>query len=199
MFYSNSAPGSLEHSPQHFSSHSMVPVDNSDAGWHVMLARLLIQLRTSLPADETSVFDVAHSRALRREVPLPDFFSYCLSRLRLYAPYLEAQFREVFRLRNESRRRRKSFTMNRSISAPSGLNTSADNISDDLEKKLSRLCVKPDMGYTENYHISSQPTIISLSLGKRNSEDLGDEVFRRMTAKPPQSHSYGSSNMRRVM
>ena len=200
MFYSHSAPCSLENSPQHVTSNSMVPVEaSSDAGWHVLLARLLIQLRSSLPANETSVFDIAHSRALRREVPLPDFFTYCLSRLRVYAPYLEAQFREVFRLRNESRRRKKSFTMTKSFSAPSGLNTAADNIGDDLEKKLSRLCVKPDLGYTENCNKSSQTTINSLSLGKRNSEDLDDEIFRRMTANSPQSHSYESSHMRRVM
>jgi hypothetical protein len=205
MFYSHSAPGSLENSPKHFEINKQQDVvsDNmvasSGAGWHVLLARLLVQLRASLPGNETCVFDIAHSRTLRREVPLPDFFSYCLSRLRVYAPYLEAQFREVFRLRNESRRKKKSFTMNRSISAPSGLNIAADNIGDDLEKKLSRLCVKPDLEFMGNCFRSSQTSINLLSLGKRNSEDLDGDMLRRMAAKSPHSHSYESSHMRRVM
>ncbi len=204
MYYTFSAPGSLQ-SRTHFNIHQQQSTNQCDTsndtsnlcvtperkeatggvGWHVMLARLLVQLRTSIPEDECESFDLAHSRALRREIPLPDFFSYCLARLRVYAPLLEPQFREVFRLRNESRRRKKSISMSRSISAPSGLNTISDEIVDgDLEFKLSRLCVKPDVSNDTNSCFKSPQTPID-TLGKRNSEDLDGDMIRRIMAKSP--------------
>ena len=173
----------------------------SNVGWHVILARLLVQLRSAIPENECNIFDAAHSRALKREVPLVEFFSYCLSRLRTYAPHLEPQFREVFRLRNESRRRKRSASINRSISAPSGLNSMADDLGDgeDLELNMSRLCVKTDIGRNSNNCFeSTQAMSNTLSLGKRNSEDLGNDMIRRITAKSLQA-SYSSTHANRVM
>uniref|UniRef100_A0A7S0H963 Uncharacterized protein n=1 Tax=Hanusia phi TaxID=3032 RepID=A0A7S0H963_9CRYP len=81
------------------------PYSGSPQSWHVMLANLIVCLRQYLSNQERDTFDRVHAAAHRREVPTVQFFSFTLELLRRYAPHLEDEFREIFRLRNASRRR----------------------------------------------------------------------------------------------
>ena len=76
----------------------------------------------------------------------------------------------------------------------------ADDLGDgeDLELNMSRLCVKTDIGRNSNNCFeSTQAMSNTLSLGKRNSEDLGNDMIRRITAKSLQA-SYSSTHANRV-
>ncbi|EKX31355.1 hypothetical protein GUITHDRAFT_156622 [Guillardia theta CCMP2712] len=81
------------------------PYSGSPQSWHVMLANLIVCLRQYLSNQERDTFDRVHAAAHRREVPTVQFFSFTLELLRRQAPHLEDEFREIFRLRNASRRR----------------------------------------------------------------------------------------------
>ena len=73
--------------------------------WHLRLAALMVTLRGCLLGPELELFDQVHASAHKREVPTHYFFSFALDILRRHKPDLEEEFREVFRLRNLSRRR----------------------------------------------------------------------------------------------
>ena len=79
--------------------------EGSCGNWHLRLATLLVTLRSCLNVPDRDFFDRVHASAHRREIPTQQFFSYALDILRQHKPELEDQFREVFRLRNASRRR----------------------------------------------------------------------------------------------
>eukprot|EP00287_Rhodomonas_sp_CCMP768_P009076 CAMPEP_0196720984 /NCGR_PEP_ID=MMETSP1091-20130531/3661_1 /TAXON_ID=302021 /ORGANISM="Rhodomonas sp., Strain CCMP768" /LENGTH=190 /DNA_ID=CAMNT_0042062345 /DNA_START=22 /DNA_END=594 /DNA_ORIENTATION=- len=74
-------------------------------GWHVMLAQLVVALRSCLPPDELAVFDRVHACAHRKELPVGKFLVFALDMIRRNAPHLEGGFRHVFMLRTASRRR----------------------------------------------------------------------------------------------
>eukprot|EP00292_Cryptomonas_paramecium_P020134 CAMPEP_0113685686 /NCGR_PEP_ID=MMETSP0038_2-20120614/14826_1 /TAXON_ID=2898 /ORGANISM="Cryptomonas paramecium" /LENGTH=182 /DNA_ID=CAMNT_0000605833 /DNA_START=60 /DNA_END=608 /DNA_ORIENTATION=+ /assembly_acc=CAM_ASM_000170 len=115
-------------------------------GWHLMLARLIAVLRTCIPMADRELFDAAHAGAHARRIPLPDFFSYMLGKIRDYAPYLEENFREVFRVRNECRRRAKGRSLGRTLTHSS----SSEDIDADLEEKLQQLQVSPELAARYN-------------------------------------------------
>ena len=73
--------------------------------WHLRLATLLVTLRGCLMGPDRDFFDKVHASAHKREIPTQHFFSFALDILRQHKPELEDDFREVFRLRNASRRR----------------------------------------------------------------------------------------------
>ena len=73
--------------------------------WNVRLAALLMALRGCLMGPEREFFDKVHSSAHQRQIPSSHFFSFALDVLRQHRPDLEDEFREVFRLRNQARRR----------------------------------------------------------------------------------------------
>ena len=73
--------------------------------WHLRLATLLMTLRGCLLGPDRDFFDHVHTSAHKREIPTHHFFQYALNILRQHRPELEDEFREVFRLRNASRRR----------------------------------------------------------------------------------------------
>jgi hypothetical protein len=85
------------------------PTSNGSAAlsgtWHLRLATLLMTLRGCLMVPDREVFDKAHNSAHLRQIPSAHFFSFALDILRQHRPELEGEFREVFRLRNQSRRR----------------------------------------------------------------------------------------------
>ena len=94
----------------------------SSANWHLRLATLLVTLRSCLLRPDRDFFDSVHASAHRREIPTHEFFSFALDILRRHKPELEDQFREVFRLRNASRRRahqQRGGTLRSSRSEPS--------------------------------------------------------------------------------
>ena len=143
-------------------------------GWHLMLAQLIAILRTCIPLEEREFYDAAHSGAHARRISLPDFFSYILCKIRMYAPALEANFREVFRIRNEARKKARagalqkvssshSFSSGSLHHSSSGSSlSSGGDFEDELEMKLQRLCVTQDL---------SQMQTSSPSCGKRTVEE----------------------------
>eukprot|EP00286_Rhodomonas_abbreviata_P008452 CAMPEP_0181324894 /NCGR_PEP_ID=MMETSP1101-20121128/20619_1 /TAXON_ID=46948 /ORGANISM="Rhodomonas abbreviata, Strain Caron Lab Isolate" /LENGTH=195 /DNA_ID=CAMNT_0023433133 /DNA_START=178 /DNA_END=765 /DNA_ORIENTATION=+ len=74
-------------------------------GWHVMLAQLIVTLRSCLPVEECNLFDQVHASAHRKEVPIGQFLVFALDVIRKNAPHLEGGFRHIFMLRTASRRR----------------------------------------------------------------------------------------------
>jgi len=72
--------------------------------WHLRLATLLVTLRGCLLGPDRDFFDRVHASAHKRAIPTHEFFSYALDILRQHKPEMEDDFREVFRLRNASRR-----------------------------------------------------------------------------------------------
>lgn len=81
------------------------PSSTLSGNWHLRLATLLVTLRGCLMGPDRDFFDKVHASAHKREIPTQHFFSYALDILRQHKPDLEDDFREVFRLRNASRRR----------------------------------------------------------------------------------------------
>jgi hypothetical protein len=135
-------------------------------GWHLMLAQLIAVLRSCVPVEERDIFDAAHAGAHARRIALPDFFSYIIGKMRQYAPSLETNFREVFRIRNEARRKARSTNSSSSSLSSGSMNRSASTSSlssagddEDLESKLQKLCVTHE----------------SALCGKRNGDDVMSE------------------------
>jgi hypothetical protein len=150
-------------------------------GWHLMLAKLIAVLRACIPTEEREMFDAAHAGAHARRISLADFFSYILCKMRQHAPILEANFREVFRVRNEARKKARGNGM-RSVSSSSSLSSgsmhrSSSNSSlssggdgeDDLEFKLQRLCVTQESGL-----LTSGSTPRSVCGKRMVDEDMSD-------------------------
>ncbi len=139
-------------------------------GWHFMLAQLIAVLRSCVPVEERDIFDAAHAGAHARRIPLPDFFSYIIGKMRQYAPSLEANFREVFRIRNEARRKARSTNSSSSSLSSGSMPRSASTSSlssggddDELESKLQKLCVTQDLALAPSF------------CGKRNGDDVMSE------------------------
>jgi hypothetical protein len=102
------------------------PPSNSSAAlsgtWHLRLATLLMTLRGCLMGPDREVFDKAHNSAHMRKIPSAQFFSFALDILRQHRPELEDEFREVFRLRNQARRRAREHSQAlRSVKSESSL------------------------------------------------------------------------------
>ena len=101
------------------------PSNNSAAlsgTWHLRLATLLMTLRGCLMGPDREVFDKAHNSAHMRKIPSAQFFSFALDILRQHRPELEDEFREVFRLRNQARRRAREHSQAlRSVKSESSL------------------------------------------------------------------------------
>jgi hypothetical protein len=79
------------------------PVSTSMA-WHVLLAQLIASLRGCLNAAEREEFDMVHAKTHARQIKLGEFFAFALETIRKRAPHMEPSYREIFRLRNASRR-----------------------------------------------------------------------------------------------
>lgn len=108
---------------QHLPSQQPAAPQGLSGNWHLRLASLLVTLRGCLMGPDRDFFDRVHASAHKREIPTHQFFSYALDVLRQHKPELEDDFREVFRLRNASRRRarqHKAGTM-RSVKSESAL------------------------------------------------------------------------------
>ena len=155
-------------------------------GWHLLLARLLSNLRLAIPEEERDLFDTAHARAHSRQLGLPIFFTYVLDRIRTFAKSLEPDFREVFRRRNMARKQARKSVMPRSFSA-SSLNSEDD---DDLEQKLQRLSVTTDLTSPTlvDSNGSFNPTC-SFELGKRNGDEMTGVVSMVSSQKSRTSKS----------
>jgi len=79
------------------------PVSSAMA-WHVLLAQLIASLRACLSLEGRLEFDAVHARTHAKKIQLNEFFAYALEVIRKNAPHMEPSYREVFRLRNASRR-----------------------------------------------------------------------------------------------
>ena len=163
-------------------------------GWHLMLAQLIAILRTCVPVEERDMFDAAHAGAHARRISLADFFSYILVKMRLYAPSLEANFREVFRIRNEARKKARRAGM-RNVPSPSSLSSgsmhrssstsslsSGGDIEDDLEIKLQRLCVTNDSGLMSG---STTRSVCGKRMGNDDMEDCDMMPYRQILRGMP--------------
>lgn len=87
------------------SAGSLAGAGRLQGSWNVRLAALLMALRGCLMDQDREFFDKVHSSAHQRQIPSAHFFSFALEVLRQHRPELEDEFREVFRLRNQARRR----------------------------------------------------------------------------------------------
>jgi hypothetical protein len=77
---------------------------STSMAWHVLLAQLIASLRGCLNAAEREEFDMVHAKTHARQIKLGEFFAFALETIRKRAPHMEPSYREIFRLRNASRR-----------------------------------------------------------------------------------------------
>eukprot|EP00961_Rhodomonas_salina_P273467 3695137-Rhodomonas_salina.1 len=159
--------GSQSQHEQQAAAHRNQKAPFMAGGWHIMLAQLIVALRSCLSAEELALFDRVHASAHRKEIPIGKFLVFALDVIRNSAPHLEGGFRHVFMLRTASRRRS---MQNGRTSAPCSRTDDAartsggaqnsdktDELVDEALKRFSGMCVGDSNAPVDRKRQSDEP------------------------------------------
>ena len=146
--------GANSHDDQPAAVREPAPVSSSMA-WHVLLAQLITSLRACLSLEDRMEFDTVHARTHSKKIPMNEFFAYALEVIRKNAPHMEPSYREVFRLRNASRRQAQQKLAASAARPPATASSMRSCMSmPDLQRANAEECVEEALGRLAGLNVS---------------------------------------------